>query len=436
MSSPSESAGPASMGRARPKVVVLGSSFAGLTTARFIRQHCKDAVDITAIDQNPYLTFVPNIPMEVFEDRDPLVTMLMDVSEIHARDNNTFLNAQVVAIDPDSRKVTIVPSDRPGGAPESVGYDFLVIALGNKLAYENIEGFGDWGDTVSSGYYGNKLRRRLASYKGGPIAIGSALFHQGETARPEWVPVGKAACEGPPLELGLTMAYWLSHHKKGDPSKITLFTPAAMIAEDAGEEIVKPFLEMASRMGMGYLNNTQDISRLTEDGIEFANGQSLEAEIKLIMPDWVPHDFLRELSITDERGFVITDRRMRNPGHQEIFAVGDAAAITVPKLGSLGHQQAEVVARGLAVEVGALAPSEAGPDFQPQILCFGDAGGHKGFYILSDTWYGGKTSVFKMGYAPYFMKLAFKEMYFRTGGKPMSFGVPATEFVMDKLPLP
>jgi NADH dehydrogenase FAD-containing subunit len=36
--------------------VVLGSSFAGLTTARFIRQHAGGSVDIVVVDRNPYLT--------------------------------------------------------------------------------------------------------------------------------------------------------------------------------------------------------------------------------------------------------------------------------------------------------------------------------------------------------------------------------------------
>ncbi|MDI3315234.1 MAG: hypothetical protein QJR12_13470 [Mycobacterium sp.] len=76
----------------------------------------------------------------------------------------------------------------------------------------------------------------------------------------------------------------------------------------------------------------------------------------------------------------------------------------------------------------------AGPEYQPEILCFGDIGGYQGFYIHSDTWYGGQTSVFKMGHAPYAMKLAFKEMYFRTGGKPPAFGVPATHLLMDHFP--
>jgi sulfide:quinone oxidoreductase len=37
----------------KPHVVVLGGNFAGLTTARFIRERCSDAVDITLIDRKP-----------------------------------------------------------------------------------------------------------------------------------------------------------------------------------------------------------------------------------------------------------------------------------------------------------------------------------------------------------------------------------------------
>jgi len=417
-----------------PRIVLLGSSFAGLTTARFLRGRLGERVDIVVVDRNPYLTFVPNIQMEVLADRDPLESMLLDTPKIHAKDGNTFLNAEVVALDPEARKVEIVPSDRPGSAVESLGYDYLVIALGNRLAYDRIEGFGEHGDTVSSGYYGNRLRRRLAAYRGGPIAIGSARFHQGTEQKPDWLPVGLAACEGPPLELGLAMAHWLKEHGQGDARKITLFTPAHLIAEDAGEPIVEKFLAMAREQGFGYLNDTVDVRRLSAEGLEFESGASLEAEIKIVLPDWVPHPFLVDLPITDERGFVITDRSMRNPRHPEVFAVGDAAALTVPKLGGLGHQQAEIVARQLAAELGVGRADGSSAEYRPEILCFGDIGGHQGFYIHSDLWYGGKTAVFKMGFAPYAMKLAFKETYFRTGGKPPALGIPATHLLMDHLP--
>jgi hypothetical protein len=92
--------------------------------------------------------------------------------------------------------------------------------------------------------------------------------------------------------------------------------------------------------------------------------------------------------------------------------------------------------RRIAVAVGRLDAAKIGGPYRPKIVCFGDMGGHKGFYIHSDTWFGGHTSVFKMGGAPWAMKMAFKEMYFRSGGKPVSWGMPATELAMDHLLLP
>jgi sulfide:quinone oxidoreductase len=91
------------------------------------------------------------------------------------------------------------------------------------------------------------------------------------------------------------------------------------------------------------------------------------------------------------------------------------------------------VAKQIAKDVGKSSAEEADKPFWPEIICMGEMGHHKAFYIHSDAWYGGETSVFKMGYLYYALKLGFKEMYFRTGGKPPSWGIPATELVAEGL---
>jgi len=419
----------------KPHVLVLGGNFAGLTTARFIRELCKDDVQITLIDRKPYLIFIPNIPIEVFADHDPAETLHMPIVRILEKDETRFIQAEVREIDIKGCRVTYTPTERPGAAAESTGYDYLVIALGARLAYDKIEGFGKYGHTLSDSYYGNKLRTYLfgGGYKGGPIAIGSARFHQGTKGKPNWLPVAEAACEGPPLEVALSLASWLEEHRLGGAKNITLFTPAKMIAEDAGEAIVTKFLEIAGGMGFGYKNNTQDIKLITGEGIQFANGESLESELKIIFPNWEPHPFVKVLPIVDEAGFVITDPVLRNPDYPNVLAVGDCAALTVPKLGALGHTEAEVAAKQIAKDVGRISAEEADKPFHPSVFCIGDMGHAKGFYIHSDTWYGGKLSVFKMGHTFYAMKLAFKEMYYRTGGKIPSWGIPLSELVAETI---
>ncbi|MGL5771874.1 MAG: hypothetical protein ACRCX1_03695, partial [Bacteroidales bacterium] len=56
----------------KPKVLVLGSNFGGLTAARLIREEAGQTVDITVVDRKSYLLFVPNIPLEVFANNDPI----------------------------------------------------------------------------------------------------------------------------------------------------------------------------------------------------------------------------------------------------------------------------------------------------------------------------------------------------------------------------
>ena len=422
----------------KPHVVVLGGSFAGLGSAQKIREYAGDSVEITLIDRKSSLLYVPNIPAEVFADRDPTPSMHMDIIKPLADDDIRFVQGEVTALDPEAKTVDYTPSERPGAESARIHYDYLVVAVGNRLAYDKIEGFAEHGDTVSDNYHGNKLRRYLSEdYKGGPIAIGSARFHQGDGAKGlepypgGSIPMAEAACEGPPVEAMMAAATYLDERKKGGPKNITVFTPAEVIAEDAGVSVVNQLLGMAGEMGFGYLNKTHDITRLTKDGIEFESGASLEAEVKIVLPDWEAHEFLKGLPISDNKGFVVTDLLMRNPDYPEVFAAGDAAAVTVPKLSSIGHQECEIVARQVAKEVGKMSADEADAPLEPVVLCIGDMGRHKAFYIHSNTWYGGDTAVLKMGYVPYMLKMQYKTLFFSSHGKVPGWGVDAARLMAE-----
>ena len=424
----------------KPHVLILGGNFAGLGSAQKIREFAGDAVRITLVDRKPYLLYVPNIPSEVFEGRNPSRTMLMDIVAPLTDDGVDFVQAEVVGIDPDNKHVSCVPSERPGAASFRIDYDYLVIALGNRLAFDKIEGYAEYGHTVTDTYQGERLRRYLLNdYQGGPIAIGSARFNQGDGAHGlepypgGSVPDALAACEGPPVETMLSASTWLKTHGRGGPDKITVFTPASMIAEDAGEKVVGELLGIASNMGFNYKNQLQDIKRITAEGIEFANGDSVEAELKIIFPDWEPHEFLKGLPISDNRGFIVTDLLMRNPDYPEILAAGDCAAVTVPKLGAIGHAETEIVGRQIAKDVGRMNPEDADKPLAPVVHCIGDIGNNQAFYIRSNSWFGGDTQVLKMGHVPYLLKMQYKNLFFKTRGKMPPWGLDAAELLAEKL---
>ena len=418
---------------ASPHILVLGCNFAGLTTARYIREFAGDEVDITCIDRNPYLTFIPNIPLEVWHNNNPAEELHLPFVKFLDRDAIRFVQAEVQGIDVEDRSVEFTPVERAGSAAESIDYDYLVIALGNNLAFEDIEGFAEHGHTFTDTYYGEKVRRYLfeGGYQGGPIAVGSDRFVQGHHPDLPVLPEAEAACEGPPVEIAFSTAHWLEKQGLGDASNITLFTPAEVIAEDAGEKILDDLLPMMQNRGFGYRADTKGIKRLYEDGIEFEDGSSVEAELKIIFPNWTAHDVIRDLPVTDDQGFVVTDLQMRNPEYPEVFAVGDAASVTVPKLGSLGHKEAEICAQVLGQEAGEYEPEEPIGPLEFEVICMGDMGGRKGFYMHTNEWWGGDTSILKMGYTPHALKMGFKTIYYTTGGKVPTWGLPLSEFVAD-----
>ncbi len=430
------------MPAAKPHVLVLGGNFAGLGAAQQVRAHAGDAVEITVVDRKPYLAYIPNIPEEVFANRNPMATMRMDIVEPLERDGIRFIEANVEAIDPEARRVECTPSERDGAERLSLGYDYLVIALGNRLAFDRIEGFAEHGHTVTDTWHGEALRRYLHDdYRGGPIAVGSARFHQGDGARDlhpypgHDFPESLAACEGPPVEMMLSLGTWLMAHFQGMPSKVTVFTPAQMIAEDAGEDVVDKLLAIAGKLGFGYMNGTEDIARVTAEGVEFANGSSLEAELKILFPDWRAQDCIRHLPIADSEGFVVTDLLMRNPRYPEIFAAGDAAAVTVPKLGAIGHAEADIVGRQIARDVGRLSEEEAERPLVPEILCIGSMGLKQAFYIHSNTWFGGDISELHFGTVEYALKNEYRRMFYRNGGKISPWGLGAAEKIAEHIPL-
>lgn len=426
---------------ARPHVLVLGGNFAGLGSAQKVREYAGDAVDITVIDRKDYLLFVPNIPADVFENRDPGARERMELRGVLARDSIAFIQGEVVGVDVENRSVRYVPAERPGAEAQEIAYDYLVVALGARLAYGKIEGFAEFGDSVADIYHGEKLRQKLhgGGYKGGPVVVGSALFHQGDGAKGlepypgGSIPDALAACEGPPVEVALALARWLSERGMGDAKKITITTPAAMIAEDAGEKVVGDLLSAAARMGFGYVNDTRDIVRITAEAIEFENGQRIEAELKIVFPDWEAHPFLKGLPISDSEGFIVTDLLMRNPRYPAVFAAGDCAAVTVPKLGALGHAECDIVGRQIAKDVGALPPAKADLPLKPEVWCIGDMGGGKGFYIRSNAWYGGPDQILRMGRIPYFLKMRYRDAFMALGGKTPSWSNALAVWLAERI---
>ncbi len=121
---------------------------------------------------------------------------------------------------------------------------------------------------------------------------------------------------------------------------------------------------------------------------------------------------------------------MRNPDYQNIFAIGDAASITVPKTGSLGHMETKVLANTIGKELGIIKKDVKPMEFDR--LCIGDMRGIRGFYMGRDEWWGGTESHLEMRFTPYAPKIGLKTMYYTVGGKIPRWGLAMSEVVANR----
>src|SRR6202522_2707749 len=121
---PSKSAG------ARPKVVIVGAGFGGLSAAKAL---AKAPFDVTIIDQHNYHLFQPLLYQVATAGLSPADIASPIRIVVAGQRNTTVILAEVSGVDLDARQV--LAEDR------RVVYDFLILATGARHAYF---GHDDW----------------------------------------------------------------------------------------------------------------------------------------------------------------------------------------------------------------------------------------------------------------------------------------------------
>src|SRR5690606_9664934 len=153
--------------------------------------------------------------------------------------------------------------------------------------------------------------------------------------------------------------------------------------------------------------------------------------------------------LTDEDGFVVTDRTMRSPAYPNVFAAGDCVAFPGPKTGLMAEQQARVAAAHIAAAgaavyaaggaaVGAAGGAAGGqrrPAEYPSLLgCLLDLGPRPGPLASSRPApargpaprHGpARSHAVLPGVLPWLAKLAFEKYFMHVRlGKPLFRGAP------------
>ncbi len=123
------------------KIVVLGAGIGGVPLAFELKDLLGKKADITVISQTEYFQFVPSNPWVAVKWRKPN-DIKVNLAEIFKKRKIGFTAVGAKRVKPNENAIELNDGT-------TLNYDYLVIATGPHLAFDEVEGLGPNGHTKS-----------------------------------------------------------------------------------------------------------------------------------------------------------------------------------------------------------------------------------------------------------------------------------------------
>src|ERR1044071_580759 len=150
-------------------VLILGGGFAGVVAAERLPRALHPAEhQITLVSRTRRFTFYPALGRLAFGECEP-EDISYDLREGTRSQGVRFVEATVARVDPSRRSATLTGSDFAG----ELKYDYLVYALGRRLATERVRGFFEHAHHLLSVESALRFGEAARNFKGGHAVIGS-----------------------------------------------------------------------------------------------------------------------------------------------------------------------------------------------------------------------------------------------------------------------
>jgi sulfide:quinone oxidoreductase len=267
----------------------------------------------------------------------------------------------------------------------SVSYDYLVVATGPDLAFDEVPGLGPRGHTQSICHVEHAVKARVAFERfveaPGPIVVGA---------------VQGASCFGPAYEFAFILDTELRKRRIRDRVPMTFVTSEPYIGHLGIDGVgdTKGLLEsemrerhikwVANARVKGVEPGKMVVEELADDA-SLHKTHELPFAYSMMLPAFRGVAAVRGLEgLTNPRGFILVDRHQRNAAFPNVFGVGVGIAIPpvapspvptgVPKTGFM----IESMVTATALNIGALLcgkPATAEATWNAVCLAdFGDGG--------------------------------------------------------------
>ncbi|HET9916288.1 MAG TPA: NAD(P)/FAD-dependent oxidoreductase [Candidatus Binatia bacterium] len=304
--------------QSRPHVVILGAGFGGLNAALSLRNA---PVNVTVIDRRNYHLFQPLLYQVATAGLSPsqIATPIRHI--LSKQDNVSVLMDEVKDVDLEKRTV-ITTSDR-------VGFDYLIVATGARHAYF---GHDEW-EATAPGLKkideATAIRRRLL------LAFERAEVARSDEARERLLTFAVVGGGPTGVEMAGAIAELARKSLAKDFRRIDPSTARVVLIE-AGARILPSFPETLSssaerqlhKLGVEVIKN-DPVNHCGTDGLTLKSGVRIEASTIVWSAGVMASRAARWLKATPaQAGRVAVGADLKLPGHDNIFVMGDTAAVT------------------------------------------------------------------------------------------------------------
>lgn len=306
-------------------VVVVGGGFGGLNAARAIeRKFSEDAVKVTLISEQNFLLYTPFLPEAAAGTLEPrhVVTPLRDLLR-HSR----LLLGSMTGLDAPNRMVHVRNAE---GDPVDVRFDRLVLAPGSVSRALPIPGLAEHGAQFKSLadaiWLRNHLIRslELAETVRDPKRLDELLSFV-------FVGGGYAGLEAlAELQDFAADAMKMYPAAREHGMRWMLVEAADRVLRELDPKLADYTVRELRGRGIDVRLGTQ-LSEVTAHDVLLSTGERIDTRTLVWTAGVRPSPLVADLGLPlDEGGRIIVDSEMRVEGHEQIWAIGDAAAVPNP----------------------------------------------------------------------------------------------------------
>lgn len=301
-------------------IVILGAGLGGMPMAYEMREQARAGDKVTVISNNPKFHFVPSNPWVAvnWRTRDDIE---LDIAPALAKKKIDFIGVGAKRVHPEKNQVELDDG-------RSIDYDFLIIATGPKLAFDEVEGLGPKGHTQSICHveHAVEAEQRWQEFVKDPghVVVGA---------------VQGASCYGPAYEFAMIMDTDLRRRKIRDKVPMTFVTAEPYVGHLGlgGVGDSKGLLESVMReRHIKWICNAKTtkveagkmfVTEHNEDGTP-KKEHVLDFKYSMMLPAFKGIDAVFGIEgLTNPRGFILIDQHQRNPKYPNVYSVGVSVAI-------------------------------------------------------------------------------------------------------------